>query len=303
MRRIVLLAAGASGAALAAGLASIIPPGQLTIITSTGADFIYHGLNVAPDIDALLHALSLRPCPPPGHAFMAGLASLGAASWYNLDGDSLALAVLRTASLGLGRPLSATTGDFARAWGIASIILPMSDRPVGIRLATEQGELDYPAYMAAAKPPFVSAIRHAGASYARPAPGVLEALSDEDTAAIIIAPSHPHTGIGPILAVPGIADVLSATTAPVVAISPVRQGALVEGSLLLLRELGLEPSPAAIAGHYVGMLDGMMLDEADAGQGLDLPTAAAPLLLDTPERAQALARAALGFAQALRNAF
>ena len=62
-----------------------------------------------------------------------------------------------------------------------------------------------------AEPPVV-AVRFDGADAARPAPGVLDALEAAET--ILVCPSNPVISIGPILAVPGIRDVLVAPPRP-----------------------------------------------------------------------------------------
>ena len=61
----------------------------------------------------------------------------------------------------------------------------------------------------------------------RPRPGVLEALETADT--IVICPSNPVISIGPILAVPGVRDVLVARRDRVVGVSPIVGGAPVKG--------------------------------------------------------------------------
>ena len=60
-----------------------------------------------------------------------------------------------------------------------------------------------------AEPPVVS-VRFEGAERAAPAPGVLDALETAET--ILVCPSNPVISIGPILAVPGIRDVLVAAS-------------------------------------------------------------------------------------------
>ena len=92
----------------------------------------------------------------------------------------------------------------------------------------------------------VRAVRFAGASEARPAPGVLEAL--EQAATIVICPSNPVISIGPILAVPGIREVLAARRDRVVGVSPIVGGAPVKGPAdRLMAPLGIEVSCVGVA--------------------------------------------------------
>ncbi len=95
----------------------------------------------------------------------------------------------------------------------------------------------------------VTSVRFDGAGMARPAPGVIEAI--EGAEAVIICPSNPIISIGPILAVPGIADALRSRRASVVAISPIVAGAAFKGPAdHLMAELGHEPSVVGVARIY-----------------------------------------------------
>src|SRR3546814_3588339 len=54
--------------------------------------------------------------------------------------------------------------------------------------------------------PIVRSIRFEGATTARPGPGVIDAISNPDCEAVLIAPSNPFLSVDPILAVPGIRE-------------------------------------------------------------------------------------------------
>ncbi|GIV85015.1 MAG: hypothetical protein KatS3mg052_2022 [Candidatus Roseilinea sp.] len=82
---------------------------------------------------------------------------------------------------------------------------------------------------------------------------------------IIIAPSNLYLSIDPILAVPGMRDALLNASAPIIAVTPIIGGEAVKGpAAKLMRELGDEPSAAAVAQHYAEFLNGFVLDERDA---------------------------------------
>jgi LPPG:FO 2-phospho-L-lactate transferase len=55
---ILALSGGVGGAKLAAGLAAVLPPEQLTIVVNTGDDFEHLGLTICPDIDSVVYALA-----------------------------------------------------------------------------------------------------------------------------------------------------------------------------------------------------------------------------------------------------
>ena len=81
----------------------------------------------------------------------------------------------------------------------------------------------------------------------------------------MICPSNPFISIEPILAVPGMRAALAGCGAPVVAVSPIIGGRAVKGpTAKMMQELGMPPSAAAVAQRYGDLLDGYVLDTADA---------------------------------------
>jgi LPPG:FO 2-phospho-L-lactate transferase len=163
---------------------------------------------------------------------------------------------------------------------------------------TEDSELPFQRYFVQHQcEPRVRALRFSGASEARAAPGVLEALRDAST--ILIAPSNPYLSIDPILAVPGIRDTLAEGRAPIIAVSPIIGGSAVKGpTAKLMHEFGITISPVAIARHYDGVIDGLLVDERDLDVALPLTHHFADtLMVDLDDRAR-VARAALKLAAA-----
>ena len=311
--RIVVLTGGVGGAKLVLGLQQAVDPSRITAIVNTGDDFTHLGLHVSPDIDTLLYTLSGLANAAQGWgregeswAFMAALRSLGGEDWFALGDGDLALHVMRTMRLSQGVTLSAITGDFARAWGIAVTVLPMSDQPVATFLETDDGHLAFQRYFVERRcQPVVRRIEFAGARAAAPAAGVLEALFSPDTSAILIAPSNPYLSVDPILAVPGIREALRNAKAPVIAVSPIVGGEAVKGpTAKLMREMGIAVSSQAVAAHYGDVLDGMLVDERDAVDGvmtgLDLPHRILDTLMRTDEDRVRVAKAALKLAEHLR---
>ena len=83
--------------------------------------------------------------------------------------------------------------------------------------------------------------------------------------AIVVWPSHPSVSVGPILAVPGLRDRLASAPVPRVAVSPIVAGQALKGPAAhMLTTLGHEVSPVGVARLYVGLIDGMVIDAADA---------------------------------------
>ncbi len=285
--KVTVLTGGVGGAKLVLGLMHSAKVSSLTAVVNTGDDFRHLGLAISPDIDTLLYTLSGKADPAQGWgresktwSFMAALKSLGGPGWFNLGDGDLGLHVWRSARLAEGATLSQVTAQAARVWGIAPVILPMSDDPVATWLDTEAGPLAFQHYFVEQQcRPAVRAVRFEGAAKARPAPGVIEAILAAD--AVLIAPSNPWLSVDPLLAVPGIAAALRETRAPVVAVSPLVGGKAVKGpTSKMMAELGLEPDNAAIAAHYGPVIDAMLHDGSDAAPP-GLPARAASTLMTT----------------------
>jgi LPPG:FO 2-phospho-L-lactate transferase len=298
----VVLTGGVGGAKLALGLSHVLAAEQITAIVNTGDDFRHLGLHVSPDIDTLLYTLAGKSNQALGWGregeswnFMAALRSLGGEDWFALGDGDLALHVLRTAALARGEGLASIIAGFARQWGIGARILPMSEDGVTTWLVTDEGEMEFQRYFVArACAPWVRSIVFRGAENARAAPGVSAAIRSAD--AVLIAPSNPYLSIDPILAIEEIAAALRQTKAPRVAISPLIGGMAVKGpTAKLMDEFGIVKNNAAIAAHYTGFIDALLIDDADEAPA-DLRTARTPTLMVSLEDRIRVARAALDLA-------
>ena len=305
--KVAVLTGGVGGAKLVDGLYRLLPAGSLTAIVNTGDDFVHFDLPVSPDIDTLLYTLADKANRALGWgregetwSFMAALRSLGGEDWFNLGDGDLALHVLRGHALAQGEPLSAITAKFAAAWALALAVLPMSDDPVATWLDTDEGPLAFQHYFVERQClPSVAAVRFEGAERARPAPGVVEAITAAD--AVLIAPSNPWLSVDPITAVPGIRSALQSCTAPVVAVSPLVEGKAVKGpTAKLMGELGLDVSNAAIGKHYTGLIDAMLVHGHDAAPE-GLPIARTDTLMRNAADRTRVAQAALDLAAGLRK--
>lgn len=309
MSRVVVLTGGVGGAKLVEGLANLLPPSGITAIVNTGDDFRHLGLSISPDIDTVLYTLGGRSNRDQGWgredetwAFMAALAELGGPTWFRLGDGDLAVHLLRTAALVAGEPLSSVTKGFARRWGIAVDVMPMTDEPVETEILTTGGALPFQEYFVALRcKPVATGIAFRGAAQARPGPGVIEAIGDPETRAILIAPSNPYLSVDPILSVPGIREALIASAAPVVAVSPIVDGQAVKGpTAKLMREFGSSVCDRAIADHYSGLIDGLLVDRRAPAADLGVSSASTDTLMSDLDGKVRVARAALELAGSIR---
>ena len=314
---VVALCGGVGGAKLAFGLTKVLPPERLSIVINTGDDFEHLGLHVSPDIDTVVYTLADLSDRERGWGlagetwnFMTALKRLGGEGWFNLGDHDLAMHVERTRRLRAGQSLSAVTAALAAALGLAETLIPVSDDPLRTHVQTEAGvELGFQEYFVRERcAPAVRAIRFEGAARASPSPGLADLLRRTDISAVIVCPSNPYLSIDPILAVPGVREGLKRLGAPVVAVSPIVGGEALKGpAAKLMRELGAQPGSAAVAAHYGGLLDGLIIDQVDAadaealrGQGVQ-PLVTGTVMQTDDDRIR-LAGEALDFAQRLKTA-
>lgn len=307
--RVVALCGGVGGAKLALGLQSILGP-DLTLIVNTGDDFEHHGLIISPDIDTVLYTLSglsdnERGWGRAGESwnFMATLGALGGETWFQLGDKDLAIHVLRTAHLRSGGALTTFVGRIARKLGISATILPMSDQEVRTVVETPNGSLPFQSYFVKHRcVPEVRAIRFEGLDTARTTDQVRAALGDSRLRAIVICPSNPFLSINPILATPGIIDLIRDADAPVIAVSPIIGGMAVKGpTAKIMAELRVPAASQTIAEHYRDILDGLIIDVKDAGDfgSFDIPAKITPTLMTSDEDKERLARDVIAFADEL----
>ncbi|MCW1431150.1 2-phospho-L-lactate transferase [Novosphingobium sp. JCM 18896] len=311
MSHILALSGGVGGAKLAAGLAAVLPAEDLTIAVNTGDDFEHLGVTICPDIDSVTYALAGLNDTVRGWGVvdeswrtMERLGALGEETWFNLGDRDMAMHLARSWRLRAGESLSEVTARLTGALGIGPRVVPMSDAPVRTQVQTEDGWLDFQHYFVREQcRPAARAIRFDGTPGAAMSPGLAEALARPDLAAVILCPSNPFLSVDPILAVDGVREALAARKVPFVAVSPLVAGQSLKGPLgKLLGELGRENSNAAIAAHYAGLLDHLIIDESDAADAEGLramgicATVTPTVMYGAAEREQ-LARVALSAAR------
>ena len=311
---IVALAGGVGGAKLADGLAAVVG-GDLSVVVNTGDDFEHFGLAVSPDLDTVMYTLAGIANSETGWGvagetwnFLDQATRLGGPAWFRIGDRDLATHVLRSERLRRGEQLTSITADLCRRLGIKAHILPMSDAPVRTVVHTPEGALAFQEYFVGRRCEVaVTGFAFDGVERARPTEEVRAALQHPALAAIVICPSNPFVSIDPILAVPGLRDLLRARNVPVVAVSPIIGGAAVKGpAAKMMRELGSVVSATTVATHYRDLADGVVIDEADAGlavqiEAIGLAVRAVPTLMRSSADRRELALACLDFARELAS--
>ena len=319
---VTFLSGGTGTPKLLDGAGVAFSPEDTTIVANTGDDIELGGLFVSPDVDTLLFQgggvldretwwgidgdthrtnaalmdLASAADLPEGPQYLPEdqqTAGRDLANWRRFSGIAefmtigdrdRAVHITRTSLIDQGYTLSEATERLANAFGLSVDLLPMSDDAVASLVHTDEGLMHFQEYWVGHRgEPTVETVEFRGSSTAEPAPGVLEALSDT----VVIGPSNPVTSIGPMLALPGVADALAQTT--VVAVSPFIGDEVFSGPAGdLMEAVNAEPSTAGLATAYP-FADAFVIDEDDDTE-FDRPTFQTDVTIDTPEDAKRVVR-------------
>jgi LPPG:FO 2-phospho-L-lactate transferase len=304
--RVALLAGGTGGAKLGAGMQEEIGA-ELAVIANTADDIEVLGVHVSPDPDLITYWLSGEIDAERGWGLrddsftvFERLSKLGAPDWFSLSDRDLAACLYRRQFLDEGGRQTDAQAQIARALGLEARVLPMSDAPVRTKVVTAGGRRDLQEYLIVdGGTAEVQGVELEGIADAAPTAEVLAALADAE--AIVIGPSNPVISIGPILAVPGMREAIAASPAPVLAISPFVAGAVVKGPTeRFMSALGRPSTAAGVASLYTGLIDAMVVDEGDPDPPPEeIPTLAAPTLMEGAAGRARLARLVLDYAATL----
>ncbi|SDQ61192.1 2-phospho-L-lactate transferase [Natronobacterium texcoconense] len=320
---VTFLSGGTGTPKLLDGAGAVFSPEETTIVANTGDDVEIGGLFVSPDVDTLLFQggglldretwwgieddthrtntalmdLAEAADLPEGPQYLPDEKQTegrrianwrrfsGVAEFMTIGDQDRAVHITRTSLLDQGYTLSEATQRLADSFDLDVELLPMSDDPVASLIHTTEGTMHFQEYWVGHRAePDVETVEFRGSSTAEPAPGVLEALSDT----VVIGPSNPVTSIGPMLALPGVADALAQTT--VVVVSPFLGDDAFSGPAgELMEAVDAEPSTEGLATAYP-FADAYVIDSDDDAE-FDRPTIATDIRIDGPEDAKRVVRA------------
>ena len=303
---VVVLAGGVGASKLLVGLSQVIPPELITIVGNTGDDFKVCGLRICPDLDTVTYTLAGKVDPSRGWGVsgddfdcLEWLQAYGAPSWFRLGDRDLATHLWRTHLLGQGVGLAEVTARIGRTWGLRSLLLPMTESYTPTRIVTEQGELHLQEYLVREQcRPRVLQVRYPQVERSRLPPGLPEKVASASR--VVVAPSNPLISIGPILAVPGMRDLLGSSGLPVTAVSPLVGGKALKGpAAKMLRELGYPASALGVARMLQGVANQFVLDRQDSAlkeeiEGLGMQVKVTNTVMTSLADKVALAEAVMG---------
>lgn len=305
---IVVLCGGVGGSRFVRALASVIPHERITAIVNTGDDEWFHGLYVSPDPDSITYTLAGEVDEERGWGlrgdtfrWLESMRRFGHDAWFQIGDRDLATHLHRSRLLSEGWTLSTIMADIARLFGVRVRLLPMSDDRVRTVVETDAGDLPFQEFLVHRHAgDAVRAVRFEGAALATPAPGVIEAITAAK--ALFVAPSNPIGSIRPILAIPALRAAVLAAPVRRVAISPIIDGrSLQPPAGEMMSGLGYPVDVAGVARAYAGVIDTLIVDEADTARTDDVRREgvrciAAPTIMRDEASRQSLAAAALAAA-------
>ncbi len=251
--KVCILSGGVGGAKLVLGMSEILDPKEFIVVANTGDDFVHLGLHISPDIDTLVYTLAGMVDEKRGWGlkdeswnFLGAVRDLGGETWFNLGDKDLAMHVERTKELKAGVSLSQVTKKLSAALGVKIDIVPMADSSVATMILTDDGPLAFQHYF----------VRDG-----------INRFNAEKQRALLIAPSNPFVSIDPILGIPKLRETFIGSCHVKLAVSPIVGGIAIKGpAAKMMSELGIPSTATEVARHYLGLIDGIVIDEVDRDQ-------------------------------------
>lgn len=274
-KSIVVICGGVGAARLLRAFVRVVEPETLTAVINVADDMVLHGLSISPDIDTVTYTLADAIDPDRGWGLRdeswRAMESIkrygdGSGDWFSLGDHDLATHLYRTGRLADGASLTQVTTEIAQSWGVDVTLLPVTNDPVSTRvtLAESGEEVSFQEYFVGQRHSVeISDVQFDGVDDARITGEVAAALATADV--IVVAPSNPIVSIGPTLAVPGLREALTQSTAPVIAVSPIIGGNALKGpAAAMMTELGHDASVVGVAALWQEFVDVLLIDDADA---------------------------------------
>ena len=271
-QKTLVLCGGVGGAKLAYGLSKLTAPEEIVFLVNTGDDFIHLDLYISPDLDTVMYTLAGVNDPKKGWGVeeetwnaLGSLKKYGLDTWFQLGDKDLATHIRRTQLLKEGLKLSEVTRNLSRQLGLKHKILPMSESPVQTMIQTDQGKLSFQEYFVKYKcVPKIENINFLESEVAEIPTALEELIRGNKFTGVIICPSNPYLSVDPILSIDKIKTFLLESKIPILAVSPIIDNDSIKGpTAKIMEEMKIEPSVDAIAAHYSGLINILVIDKKD----------------------------------------
>lgn len=298
----LILAGGVGAAKFIKGLANIIDPALLKIVINTGDDIELFGLKMCPDIDIITYTLANIVDKEKGWGFqdetfncLSILKKYYGFEWFNAGDKDLATHIYRTDLFKKGFNKAEITSIICEKFGIKSQLIPMCNEDVQTFITTDSKKMHFEEYFIKYHcEPKVIDVQFQGIKKARPVNNILDYIKKAKK--VIICPSNPIVSIGTILSVEGIRESLKNVKQKVIAISPIIEGATVQGPAdKLMKCIGIEVSCVGVAKYYHEIVGHFIIDKKDCKlkseiEKLDILTYCFDTMMVTLEKKKELAQ-------------
>jgi LPPG:FO 2-phospho-L-lactate transferase len=267
----LVLSGGTGTPKLLTGLKEIMEPADLSVVVNTAEDLWISGNLVSPDVDTVLYTFAgivdqakwwgIRDDSFHTSGF---LRTLGRPELLSIGDNDRAVHIFRSELIRQGQSLSVATSALAKALGIEQQVLPMTEDPVSTIIDTPAGEMHFQEFwVGQGGVPDVLSVRFQGIDRALPSPEFVELLRIEKT--ILIGPSNPVTSIGPILALPGVRELMKGKK--ILAMSPLVGNRPVSGpAAKFMKAMGVAPNDEGVAA-LLGDIDLFIVDTQSSYSG------------------------------------
>ena len=287
---------------------------RIDVVVNTADDWWVSGLRISPDHDSLLYALAGVNDTVRGwgradetERVAKELHTWGTApDWFTLGDLDLGTHIARTSWLRAGESVSDVYRRLGSRWDLGVTLHPATDTEIDTQVVTGEGKIHFQQWWVKHRAQLTAhGFEQLNIHEARPSTGAREAIENADV--ILLAPSNPIVSIGPVLAVPGMRELLRGASAKIVGVSGIIDGSVVRGMAdACLSAVGVDTSARAVAEHYgarsaEGILDGWLVDETDAAVvdplvAAGIETRAVPLWLRDADSSAQVARDAVSLA-------
>jgi len=313
--RITVIGGGVGCARFVLGLREYISSDDtIDVVVNTADDWWVSGLRIAPDHDSLLYALAGVNDTVRGwgradetERVASELHTWGTApDWFTLGDLDLGTHIARTSWLRAGESVSDVYRRLGSRWPLGVTLHPATDTEIDTQVITAGGRMHFQEWWVKHRSQIeAEGFEQLNIADATPSEGARAAIENADV--ILLAPSNPVVSIGPVLAVPGMRELLRGARAKIVGVSGIINGSVVRGMAdACLSAIGVETTARAVAEHYGsrasgGILDGWLVDETDAATvdplaAAGIPARAVPLWLRDPASSAQVARDAVSLA-------
>jgi LPPG:FO 2-phospho-L-lactate transferase len=266
---ITILAGGTGSVKLVRGLYNEFK--DIGVISNVADNFWHYGLYICPDVDTIIYGLSNHLDKERGWGikndtfnFLNYMKLLGEETWFNIGDKDLATHVLRTLLLKEGKGLSEITRILSNKYGLHIPIIPASDVHYETNMVTNDGHVFHlQEYW----------IKHKGALSLKDIvyKNVKRAKISLDchrmldnSKLIVLAPGNPISSIGPIIAVPGMKNILYKHRNKVVMVSPIVSNKALSGpSEIYMSAKNIRPDIRGLVDFYSKISTNMIFDQVD----------------------------------------